>query len=1492
MTPVDTKRLAGRRYADTGRFFLLLVAVAVVLIVISLLSSPAASAESASAVHASATSARAGEALTTGDPWRFLVVNRWTPLSFDAHGNLGIGSGFGTKALSTLRDMLLSLVVFAARLAVGSVGLAAGGGLMWTVGQTADKTFASVARALLGSEGVVSGRSLSIVAIAVVLLVAVGLWRSIQAGPREGTRTFVIGVFALFAFVAVSQAAQHNVDGVASVSPTTGGATASQGTPATFSPSWLLLKGNGVASWAGNTLQQGLASAAQVMDSDDVAARDECERYVDALHSAAITGSADNGLLAGDIMVALDNLYIDTLWDPVRSATTGGPSPSSDASWCRFSEMEAGTPAVEQAELARSVGLYSDIVGFDPSLALPGVPGARVDGTAMKADGTVSDPTLLSAIFGPSFESGSDSSRATYFWAACQWDTPGGPVATNPAWADVKASAAATEGFWERAESNQGWGPLMPMASAMDWLSDQLSGDDHPGTLGEAGTCAQVVKTGLAGSKSSPSNGGRALQYGESYFLVETLSPWNVSALPFFDQPRARGDYEAYEFYRATQGLAPNETAGNSIMSAIASLILAWVALPTIAGLLSAHMVGAIAWVLLPFVLFALIVPVPATRRLGAMTLRVLLYSTFASVVFLLVIQFVMLSYGLTSSLLIDNSDASSGWQGFLRVIAAIAAFAIVKIVSKTLFVSDITTVRGAIKASTQIAARPILSSRGLAQDNMGFKRQNWFGRTASTAAGTAVAHGQRALSRAILNKVQAQPTAPLPSESKTPLPSESKTPVAPVDKTNAATDSASGAGKTATPWKVGDVSQVAPGIGPSGLPGTPQVKGAYRVDPMLQSFEIPKDGTVVAGAEAPLSSVFRGRSLNAAQYKALTPTDRAAYTFDPVAGLFVPKIGGTVGEGPGLSRNVNAPLSALLSDVAPEGVDQSDWDKTAALRHSISKEGWLGAGSLNRVSMLAESAEKARSAAAASGSPLADSPSPEALAMQAPGVASTSSADRAVILQRHPDGSPRTLLQGSLDGGRLVRTELDAAGHMLRQDFERDKQKVTRTFGPDGQKTSERWMDGQGRLSRLDGPAVTEFAPGGAVVETFALGGHELSQGAHAAVVRGAYRAVTQSSSEGVTADAARSAVGALSASMPNVDTAALEAAVAASIASVAAVKSRAAEFQPSLAALGGLPQDELVALATRAAAAVIDEPETYARATNSDVAAVMAGATKAIETGMSVAAAESLVRMVHQVGTVASADQLRVALADSVSSLPRGVDLDFSGLARARQYAVAAIAAEVAQAQSAALAHSAGVDHGRLESQIEAILRGTADVASMEDVVRAVRDHAEGQQADRLRATTDALGLGGPLRSFEMGLDDALLAVESTASAAPTERVTAIRDRFRRELEAVRKEASEQTERLEQELADMVFGAVPATMSEADFTQYVADAHRAAAAKKAAQDERTAAQMGHALDAVQRELEAASVSSEELTPLIEARDRMLREFRKVQGIRGWFRH
>jgi hypothetical protein len=910
----------------------------------------------------------------SGEISNYLIVNRWSPVTFSPTGFLGFGA-VTTYGPYIIQSILLSFTVFVVRVLMIVVTLTSGGDLVSSVADTIDEVFAKIGNGVLGNDQgeLLSGQGALIVTVLLLVMLGLSAWRLIRGGPRAFIQTLGGGLAALALLAVMSSGAASNVRNQDTYADSPRSAPGA----AVMSPKWFITAGNGVSAWLGDQTQSIFSAMSDSLDQDQDSARDECERYIAAIHETYKVNSGAE--TSANVVTAFDALMVAVLYDNVRVASMGGSTPSADSAWCRYSEMDASVPMIDQVQVSRTAGLYSDIVGYDPAIAVDGSQSRR-DGTAITASGewTEDGQELATSIFGPAFGSGDASARAQYFWAACQWDGVGQGVSLNRAWADVKASAASSNDWWENFTSNAS--PI-PLLAGIGIISDIFSGGDHPGNLGEIGdgddVCRAVVNNGLT---ADDKEGARAFQYGESYFLVDTLRPWNLSAAEFFEGPVAGGDTEAHSFYRATQGLDTDSTVVGGLAAVVAAALFVKFAAPVSVGLLAAQVIGIIAWMLLPLALLGLIVPTNHTKRAGSMAWRTIVFSLLASVLFQMVLQLALFTYSLVIAVLDpEEGDALTRWA--LTTLAAVLAFFMVRQLVKAVFSQDLTTMKGALRASTQIANRPLMSERGDVDDNYGFRRH---GRMSNAARhmGSELAYAGRSRLADRARKGGA-------GSNKSDDPTLSKSAAAATGQQQKPAAGTPG-GKKGGDWRAAAGTAGSAALGSAGArpSGTPQARGAYKVNPNDGTFTIPKHGTVSAAGEMTPGSETKD-SVSQQDYSRLSASDRAAYTFDPVSGRMVPKSNLTGVSPSGLSKSVVAPLSALSQQQAPEGVAQGDWDKTQQMRAQIADAGMLDNVGSERRAQIDSAAHGSREQAAALGTPLPAAPHSETLAAQAPGVLS-----------------------------------------------------------------------------------------------------------------------------------------------------------------------------------------------------------------------------------------------------------------------------------------------------------------------------------------------------------------------------------------------------------------------------------------------------------------------------------------------------------------------
>ncbi|HZL80726.1 MAG TPA: hypothetical protein VFC06_02115, partial [Demequina sp.] len=358
----------------------------------------------------------------SSDVGNYLVTNRWSPVSFTPSGFLGFGS-VATYGAYTIQTILVGAGVFLARIFMGMIYLTSGGDLVMNSADTIDRIFAKVGNGLLGNDGgaMLDGSGIMLIGVLSVILIGVTFWQYVrQGGARRAGQTFLLGFGALMLLVVMSSAAASNakVTEAAAASAGTGGRggstlsasmTLAHGPePAFASPKWFITRGNVFSAFVGDTTQKIFTSISDSFDASPTSSRDECERYVAAMHATYVERSGPQA--ATHLIVAFDQLLATTLWDNERAASMGGATESSDAAWCRYSELEASAPMIDQVQLSRKAGLYSDIVGYDASEGLAGDAPSK-DGTAVTAAGEWTDggQELAADVFGPAFASGDSS---------------------------------------------------------------------------------------------------------------------------------------------------------------------------------------------------------------------------------------------------------------------------------------------------------------------------------------------------------------------------------------------------------------------------------------------------------------------------------------------------------------------------------------------------------------------------------------------------------------------------------------------------------------------------------------------------------------------------------------------------------------------------------------------------------------------------------------------------------------------------------------------------------------------------------------------------------------------------------------------------------------------------------------------------------------------------------------------------------------------------
>jgi len=1240
------------------------------------------------------------------DPSNYLIVHRWQPVTFSPSGFLGLGS-VTSWGPHTLSGLLLSFVVFAVRLFMMVVSLTSGGDLVTASATTIDTVFAKIGNALMGTADdgtTVTVQGFITIGVLAVLLMMLSVWRTFRGGFRAAGRTFIGGMGAVAALVIMTSGAQANV------------ANGNSDSPTVASPAWVITSGNRVAAWVGDLVQQSFSAMTNTLDQRPGESQDECERYINAIHHRYAELSNDTN--ASGVLIAMDSLMVATLWDNVRVSSMGGDTESTRASWCRFSEMEANVPLVDQVQMSRIAGLYSDIVGYSSAVALEPGGSPAASPTAVTNSGEWINKTLAAEIFGPSFARGDHSSRAMYFWAACQWDHPGASVSLNPAWSQVQASSAANDAWFESLQNSPL--SLTPVGVGLTRVAELFGATGHPGVLTDD-MCRNVVQHGL--SDDAHNDGARAFQYGESYSLIGTLRAWNVSGIDQFNDALRDGDVEAYNFYRATQGLDSSDTALGVVAATVSSGLFLYFALPITIGLLAAQIVGIIAWMLLPLALAALVVPVYQTKRLATMAGRTVVFSLFASVLFQLIMQFALFVYSLVGVLLVP-SDGLGRWA--VSLIGAVLGFYIVRRLAKMVFLNDPTSIRGALRMATQVAARPVVSERGDLDPDMGFRRPGWLSRASSHAAGAAVSEGRRT-ALGLLSRKGAGAGGPADALGKTGETAAGA---------GAAAVGAGAAAKSAAPaaqptWRTAANAAAAGAAGSAGIkPTGPQVRGQYVLDPKAGTFSIAKDSVISAAAAFPAEADLMRNAVSPAQYRSMSPRDRAAYIFDPVSGQFVPKLAAAGGiSGGGLSASVSAPLSALTSQAAPPGVSQEDWDKTAQMRAAIAQNGFLGATTPQRMSVLAGSAEGARAVAQAAGVTLPDAPDSATLAQQGPGVLSAENAPRAVALSHWPNGQVREgRFENRHDGLRSVSYNED--GTIAAKVYERDGVNVARRFDPSGAMVSEAWMY-EGAAHRVDGPASIAFDPAtGAVLgEQYALGGKAMPPEVHARVVAAAREAVAAQvaavSRSGVSDIDIQAIVnGALSSSQVRqvqsalgdaVPAVGVEAAVttiaqtavahamAARMVGPTALTDPAARTEQAMQALATLDRAHLDEIARVAAAEVQREVDRYAGLTNADPAKVQSAARRILSGAqVSEEAARRMVRLVLDNSEGMAAAGIHDTLVERALMAANEQVVMAQTLAQAQHAAVIQAAAQAAAANPERYAKPLGLSAADLSSGV----------------------------------------------------------------------------------------------------------------------------------------------------------------------------------------------
>lgn len=655
---------------------------------------------------------------------RYLTFSRWSNVNSLPSPNVGfsnISAALGAGVLLFGRFFLLvaSFITYVVGfLLIQAVQL----NVLGRASLTIDYLFSSIGRAIL-YPGAAAGAG--VLVLLFVLLIGYSVLRSAGSGNhlRSFLRTFGTGFLALAALVILvlqstknhgpngtTQAAKiesqlggvknsvQALNGSATAGTTAASTLADPNSWATGSPGWLIAMGGKVANVVGGAFTgalngfNGAVQSAGGVSSDPNA---ECVRYEHALNADfASTKVAKN--LGGEstMLVSYDRLVQELYFQPYVLAAFGG-SQGAQASWCRIAEQESGSPAGEQALVSQQAGLYAQVVG-SPN----GASGSVVTSAGNWVNPTKS-PADAQSFFGPYFKSADAQNKSLYFFAYCRFPTPyGGPV-PNPEWQDVKQ---AVNGGTQGTALNVG---------------------DCTNSMGTSTVAGNTAKIGFDGDYGSG--------YGDAFGYHESASS-NVfglfglgnssSAASFLPAIQKGYGEQAYNMYLTTQGMESSTSLIFSVLTLLIILFMAKHELPLILGGVVAEFIGVVALSLSVFVLLALMVPIPRTRRIGKMTGLTILSAFAASVLFATLIQITLVVVSLFETLFYDPTAAA-----FLRILqlgaGAILAFMVINMIMKRVFAMDISTFKGAVASSGTLSAKAFLNAGGYATPPLLNKWQN-----------------------------------------------------------------------------------------------------------------------------------------------------------------------------------------------------------------------------------------------------------------------------------------------------------------------------------------------------------------------------------------------------------------------------------------------------------------------------------------------------------------------------------------------------------------------------------------------------------------------------------------------------------------------------------------------------------------------------------------------------------------------------------------------
>lgn len=224
----------------------------------------------------------------------------------------------------------------------------------------------------------------------------------------------------------------------------------------------------------------------------------ECDLYVAGMHAVFMNTPAAKGsdLLPdnaspGSLMVSYDKMIFNSVYRLWTEAAFGNTEGAGGA-WCRAAEVQAKSPAADQAMISRVAGLYSEVVGTGglgmvddntgsvvwihaTNPARNGQEFAPSSGTLVAAngnwniDGKIGDEggyvpaNAAKNYFGPIYRNAAGASQAKFYFAGCDFTDQGKPAQLRAEWENATRAvdgrpltAADCSGTITNGESVQG----------------------------------------------------------------------------------------------------------------------------------------------------------------------------------------------------------------------------------------------------------------------------------------------------------------------------------------------------------------------------------------------------------------------------------------------------------------------------------------------------------------------------------------------------------------------------------------------------------------------------------------------------------------------------------------------------------------------------------------------------------------------------------------------------------------------------------------------------------------------------------------------------------------------------------------------------------------------------------------------------------------------------------------------------------------------------